>query len=448
MWRNPLRPLGLLAALLLGRAASLRNRPPHDPFSVYDGQDLLQVTACDATAVADLRRRLARASCRILTEPGQLILRRDGSCAVVQATCPPQAALRGPGVQVLAEGAAGQAMRRRGALFLTQPMEVGADNVGLHRFNDSFYTAFRDYDDITARLRGLVGRSGGAAKLVELEPWSVEGRPLLAVRLNGPGWTPGAPRLVFTYTVHAREWISTMAGVYAVETTLANLEAHPEFYANLSLTFVPVSNPDGFIHSAVHDRYWRKNKATHLECEGVDLNRNFNFQWGRQYGPEDSSDEGYDCGEVFSGPSPASEPETRALQGLLEEAPLSVHLDFHSCGGFILGSWSFMTNDHPRSPDIRELGTLLQKAIREDQGSTYEFCTGNRCLYPVAGDLPDYATALGAVGFTVEMRPITAQATYDDFAPDTNQILPNAKENFAALQAAVNWAAARAKGAR
>lgn len=444
--RSSFRTSCLLAAALLCQAASLRNRGPRDPFSVYDGHDLLKVTACNKTAVRELRSSLARANCRILSEPGLLIMPHDGNCAVAQATCPPEAGeLRptGSGVELLAEASAGELMRRRGSSFLTKPMvERSHFDLARNASNDTvFYEEFRPYDSITDRLKSMVHQSGGAAELVELDPPTVEGRRIQAVRLRGKKWQPGSPRVIFTYTLHAREWISTMSGVYAAEQAIQAATEDPERFEGLEMTFIPVSNPDGFVHSYTVDRFWRKNKAFHSACRGVDLNRNFGWQWGRSYADQDSFNTADSCGEVFHGPAPASEPETQALQDLVEAAPVSVLLDFHSCGGFILGSWSFMPLDHPRNQAIQTLGNGFREAIQSYEGSNYTFCTGNTCLYPVSGDLPDYATALGGLGFTIEMRPLTGRyATYDDFAPEPHQILPNAKENYNAAKVAIQWA--------
>lgn len=346
----------------------------------------------------------------------------------------------GSGVELLAEASAGDYMRGRGALSLTKPIAEGT-RVDLLRNTSVFYEEFRPYESIVDHLQGVVHLSNGVAQLVELDPPTVEGRRLQAVRVRGKRWRPGGPRAIFTYTLHAREWISTMSGVYAAEQAVHAASEDPERYANLEMTFVPVSNPDGFVHSSKIDRFWRKNKAFHSSsCRGVDLNRNFDWQWGRSYDQE-SFDTADSCGEVFRGPSPASEPETQALQDLVETAPVTVHLDFHSCGGFILGPWSFMPIEHPREQAIQELGAGLQKAISSSDGSNYTFCTGNSCLYPVAGDLPDYTTALGGLGFTIEMRPLVGHyATYDDFAPEPQVILPNAKENYNAVQVAIQWA--------
>ena len=65
--------------------------------------------------------------------------------------------------------------------------------------------------------------------------------------------------------------------------------------ANLDLWMIPTLNPDGDVRN------------TRRNARGVDLNRNFPESWVRQ-----------GAGTAhFSGPSPASEPETRALRDFI-----------------------------------------------------------------------------------------------------------------------------------
>lgn len=441
----------LVESLLFTCAATIRigPLPAKDAYSVYDGHDLLQVKACNAGEVSQLRLKMARASCRILSEPGDLLLPHDGSCAVAQYTCPTKVSAlkpRGDGIEVLADGSAGELMRRHGAASLAVPLQHEDGRVELrgNLVNQTFYLQFRNYDDILAYITSLVKASKAPAQIVDLKPTTIEGRQIKVVRIRGKDWVPGDPRMTITHTIHAREWISTMAGVYSVERSLEKFAADPEKYAKMEMNIVPVSNPDGFMYSITQDRFWRKNCGEYEGCYGVDLNRNFNWQWGRV--DEPNGNEVTTCNEVFHGDYGASEPEVKALQGLVEAAPISVHLDFHSCGGFILGPWSFTTIDHPRQKEILALGGDMKKAIASHAGSQYEFCTGNRCLYTVSGDLPDYATAMGGLGFTVEMRPLTGKfANFNDFAPPPDQILPNAEENYKAVEVALEWSLNRAK---
>src|SRR5437867_5784979 len=48
---------------------------------------------------------------------------------------------------------------------------------------------------------------------------------------------------------------------------------------------VPVVNPDGYAYTESSDRYWRKNRRDNGDGTfGVDLNRNWGYQWGLSSG--------------------------------------------------------------------------------------------------------------------------------------------------------------------
>ena len=88
------------------------------------------------------------------------------------------------------------------------------------------------------------------------------------------------------------------------------------------LWFVCVNNPDGYEYTFTEgNRLWRKNLADNNDDgqitigDGVDPNRNFSSNWGRD---DDGSSPDPES-ETYRGPSPASEPETQAMEALFAE---------------------------------------------------------------------------------------------------------------------------------
>ena len=71
---------------------------------------------------------------------------------------------------------------------------------------------------------------------------------------------------------------------------------------------------------------WRKNRRVVGSCYGVDLNRNFGYQWNT--GGSSSSA----CSDTFHGGSPMSEAEAQALQRYMTGKPWTTYLTFHSYG--------------------------------------------------------------------------------------------------------------------
>jgi hypothetical protein len=80
-----------------------------------------------------------------------------------------------------------------------------------------------------------------------------------------------------------------------------------------------------------------------------DPNRNFEFQFG---GAGTSTDK---CTEIYTGPSPFSEPETRAIRDYLLQTTINwqVYITVHSYGQYVLIPFSYNTTVFP--PDFNEM---------------------------------------------------------------------------------------------
>jgi hypothetical protein len=124
------------------------------------------------------------------------------------------------------------------------------------------------------------------------------------------------------------------------------------------------SNPDGR-HVAETNRTLvrRKNMNPYGEISpcsegnyGVDLNRNFPFQWGLDIGSSDDK-----CTQIYRGPAPASEPEVKAIieyckrifpasqrkanpkdqqqEAYKEDSTMGIFFDMHSSGNVMVWPW-------------------------------------------------------------------------------------------------------------
>merc|ERR1719356_2132477 len=101
-------------------------------------------------------------------------------------------------------------------------------------------------------------------------------------------------------------------------------------------------------------------------CLGVDLNRNWAKDWNGAQSTSTSP-----CSDIYVGPMAHSEPETQALESVLTEAPVNLHLDIHSFGEMILGPWSYTNADHPDKATIDAIGMAMQSAIQNVNGKSY-----------------------------------------------------------------------------
>jgi murein peptide amidase A len=132
-----------------------------------------------------------------------------------------------------------------------------------------------------------------AAATAQLVGHSVQGRRIVAYELGDPA---AARKVLVVGCLHGNE----CSGIAVVDRLrrLGPLDG-------VDLWLVPDANPDG--------RAAGKRRNAH----GVDLNRNFPHRW-RRLG-----------GAYYSGPRPASEPETRALMRLIRRVRPAVTIWFH-----------------------------------------------------------------------------------------------------------------------
>ncbi|XP_075983182.1 uncharacterized protein LOC142981271 [Anticarsia gemmatalis] len=162
---------------------------------------------------------------------------------------------------------------------------------------------------------------------------SVEGREIFAisVKKNSPKF-----RVIVECGTHGHEWISVQFATYLVDQLvrvnvtknwkLARLIKKYEWYV------IPIVNPDGYVYSQKTDRLWRKNRRLIGSNYGVDLNRNFDYNFGK-YGTSNNEKDDYYCG-----PHPFSEPESKILAEFITQKKqnLKFYFSFHAYGQKII----------------------------------------------------------------------------------------------------------------
>ena len=291
-----------------------------------------------------------------------------------------------------------------------------------------WYDSFRTYGEIVARLQGM-GAARPDLASVSVFGSSLEGRDLVQITITGPdqpgNMSDARPVVLFNGCQHAREWVSPMTVTYLADELIARYDSDPRVRALLDsarVVIAPLVNPDGYVYSWNSERLWRKNRRGGY---GVDLNRNWGYEWGGQ------GSSGFTGDETYRGSAPFSEPETAALRDLSLSfgADLASHIDYHSFSQLIL--WPFGYADGVQTPEpdrttFDNLSTEMSGAIQGVHGEFYNPIQSVD-LYPAAGDSSDwYYGQLGATSFTVELR----DTGNFGFVLPPEQILPTAQENF------------------
>lgn len=174
--------------------------------------------------------------------------------------------------------------------------------------------------------------------------------------------------------------------------------------AEVDVYVVPMANPDGYVYTWTTNRFWRKNRRINADsdCNGVDLNRNWDFHFG--VGASDRP-----CSEVYKGPSAFSEPETRALRDamLREKDNLMLVLSLHSYGQFLLYPWGWTAEEEaPGTPQLIATGQVFVEAVKAATGAQYSVKNSAGDLYLASGATDDWAMAMLGTKYvyTLELR--------------------------------------------
>lgn len=216
--------------------------------------------------------------------------------------------------------------------------------------------------------------------------------------------------------MHAREWLSVGVANYLLSQflTLKDKDVKVrEILRHFDLYILPLMNPDGYEYSRTKDRLWRKNRSptSHSEfwngmdsCYGVDLNRNFPYQWDTVHGASISP-----CAHSYRGPAPFSENEVLSVQNFLrrQKSPhpkFHAYFNLHAYGRFWLLPWSYTM--YTRISNYNDLLKRSQRIAINVMNGTYKVGQASHMLYACSGTSIDYAATLMPHAMTFELSPI------------------------------------------
>lgn len=226
-----------------------------------------------------------------------------------------------------------------------------------------------------------------------------EGRPIKAITISTRGEIDQTRPIVFIDGgIHAREWAGVMSVLYMIHEYVEHSEQYAAQLENADYVIVPVANPDGYAYTHDENRLWRKNRVqNNVLCYGVDLNRNFPYQWERTT---------TECTNNFAGRAASSEQETKALMALMDQyrGALRMYLAVHTYGEMILWPWGYDFVHAPNAADLQRLGEQARDALVAAGGPTYEVGNSADILYTATGATDDYAYSLGVpFAYTIEL---------------------------------------------
>lgn len=273
-----------------------------------------------------------------------------------------------------------------------------------------------------------------------------DGNPIYWLKISdNPNIDETEPEILYTSVHHAREPASLSQVIMYMYYLLENygiIDEVTNIVDNTELYFIPMINPDGYIHNFTTNPngggMWRKNRRNNGGGEyGVDLNRNYGHFWGL----DDNGSSPSTSSQTYRGPSAFSEPEIQAVKFFSEEHNFLMVLNYHTYGNLLIYPWGYAQSLY--TPDSA-LFVEYAKVMTEQNNYTYG--TGDQTVgYIVNGDSDDWqygeqTTKGKALSFTPE-----AGDNDDGFWPTSSRIIPISKSN---LRQNLNYAHLAGKYAR
>ncbi|MBC8488913.1 MAG: carboxypeptidase regulatory-like domain-containing protein [Bacteroidetes bacterium] len=268
---------------------------------------------------------------------------------------------------------------------------------------------YHTYEEVLVLMDSLANVYPDITKLDTIGESQELGLVIQAMKISdNPGIEEDEPAILFDGLHHAREPVSMESCLAILEHLLINYGTDTtvtNWVDNIEIWIIPLLNPDGWkyvVEENLANPWWRKNQRDNNEngtfdpdYDGVDINRNYDYNWAIGGSGDPSS-------WTYRGPAPFSEKEAQAKRDLALSQKFVLSISYHSHGEIVIYSWS----DVPPAPDqqliIDIADSIASRIPLFSSGGSYEPTSSNctngfsRCwMYVVAGSLE----------YTVETAP-------------------------------------------
>ncbi|VAW48348.1 hypothetical protein MNBD_GAMMA02-995 [hydrothermal vent metagenome] len=261
-----------------------------------------------------------------------------------------------------------------------QKNAIDLSNIAQAKEQGSGIPGFACYSTVAETMQKMEQMDSTYPNLVELidigDSWekiqdSNTGEDLRIIKLTNESITTEKPILFMASSIHAREYATAELNTRFAQYLVNNYGTDADvtwILDNHEIHLSLVTNPDGR-KQAQSGILWRKNTnnnhCANSNNRGVDLNRNYPFEWA--IGGSNSA-----CSEVYYGPSESSEPEITAQMdhlrniyddnrgpGANDAAPddtAGIFVDIHSFSQLILWPWGYTNNVTANDNQLQALG--------------------------------------------------------------------------------------------
>ncbi|RYY23179.1 MAG: hypothetical protein EOO04_14670 [Chitinophagaceae bacterium] len=300
------------------------------------------------------------------------------------------------------------------------------------------YGGYYRFSEMQARIDSLVNHYPDIVQKIILPQTTAGGRPLIVVKISdNVAINENEAEVLYTGLHHAREGMSMMNLFFFMQYLAENYASDASIAAlvdNRELFFMPCVNPDGYVYNETNTPggggMWRKNRRNNGSGRyGVDLNRNYNVDWGVS-GPNIniSTDPASDS---YIGPSAFSEPETQAIRQFAQARHLKLVIDHHAYGNYYVTPYGVPANHPFTTADTKFynyasalMGKYNGYFAGDGMATVNYYAVGNSRDYHMAGDI-GVGNKQKTFGYTVEIGPSAL-----GFWPSPVNIVPIAKSMF------------------
>jgi len=250
------------------------------------------------------------------------------------------------------------------------------------------FTTYQEMLDELDQMRSLYPNLISQRIPASTTETTIEGRTVYYVRLSdNPDADESEPEVLYNGVHHAREPLSMMNLLYYMWYLLENYDTDPSIkniVDNVEMYFIPVVNPDGYIYNQTTNPngggLWRKNRRINGGGSvGVDLNRNYGYNWGY----DNTGSSGNTNSDIYRGPSPFSEPESRIMRDFTYERKFINVFNNHSYSNLLLHPWGYTSGDCPDEELFDEISEQMCWHNRYHYGNS-------RVIYQANGDANDW----------------------------------------------------------
>lgn len=236
------------------------------------------------------------------------------------------------------------------------------------------YEGYHNYAEMSAFLDAVVAENPTIARKLSIGE-SYEGRPIWALKISDNVATDeDEPEVLFISQMHPREWLSQEQNLRNIDLLTANYRSNPasaleqrvhDIVDSLEIWIVPMLNPDGAEYDiSTPSSGFRSQRKSRQPVgagvqPGIDLNRNFGFNWACCGGSSGQPGSFY-----YRGREPWEGVEIARLRdfvlGRIVEGRQQIRaaIDWHAFNEEIMWPFAYTTADLPRPMAVDDLAAF------------------------------------------------------------------------------------------